>query len=135
MCVCNQLKTLYKQNNSYYNQGYSKGVAEALNSSLIQYVYHEHTGNSSSGGGCYGKIVYKTTQVLCGSTNKYVSGSYESGGTTHYYYTCNVCGKTTTSGAGACKGYITVTTSDIDHYELNCGKTTGTIESATITFN
>ena len=121
--------------------GYTNGAADAVNKTNIKYTYHQHSGNSTNGGGCYGKIVYKTTQVICGSTKaRTICGSYQAPSsttgemTTHCYYKCPDCGTVTTQGSGACTGYITKTTSDVDHYELNCGKTTSTIESATIIF-
>ena len=40
-------------NKSFYNKGYADGFAEKLDGLSIEYVYHEHVGDSSMQGGCY----------------------------------------------------------------------------------
>ena len=48
--------------NSYYTQGYTD-VLSMLDNASIRYTYHQHTGNSSTEGGCYSvcKVISTTT--------------------------------------------------------------------------
>lgn len=113
-------------------------------------TYHVHTGSSSSGGGCYTKSTSSTT---CGrSLYKYQPDAYTSPST--WNVACSSCGEGYTSGtASYCEQYIAskpkctktiststvtltcgMTTSTITGYVLGCGKTTDTIESATIIY-
>ena len=82
-------------------------------------VGHQHTGDSSSGGGCY-------TNKKTGSTSKQCAGytgySWESGG--KWYVTCTTCGhywEVSGSGIGYQKCPKT-TTSSYTYYELGCGQ-------------
>ena len=128
------------------------GFENATENIDIQYTYHEHTGTSSTKGGCY------TVDVACGGTkdlklnspscyngrswgNCHTSSGYVCSTHGCYYdsskgqmnckcpghYECKSCGAVHDSLYGICN----VTRS----YTVGCGKTTDTIESATIIFN
>ena len=124
-----------------YNRGFADGYAEKMDDISIEYVYHEHTGNSTDGGGCYGERVAVT--VICTHAYSYDElqpdgmhkcyGLYEG---THCnmhpdrleWYITEEAFQAGVRGSGQHSietGY---------YYALNCGKTEDTIESATIVF-
>ena len=108
--------------------------------------YHKHIGNSSEGGGCYGTPIYHShtsscyTSKKCSGTWRIVSGPNN---VNDYLYRCSNCGASSWSAGGqgswACDRRVStltckVSTSTIERYELNCGKTETTIEGYTITY-
>ena len=109
-------------NNSYYNRGYADGYANSLDSVTISYTYHEHTGSSAEGTGCYTNPIYHThinschRQVWCGNPYSYDAGTHW---VTDYHGTCPGCGKDICraweAGYGSCPSCVV------------CGKS-GTIE-------
>lgn len=124
-----------------YNRGFADGYAEKMDDISIEYVYHEHTGNSTDSGGCYGARVAVT--VTCTHAYSYDElqpdgmhkcyGLYEG---THCnmhpdrleWYITEEAFQAGVRGSGQHSietGY---------YYALNCGKTEDTIESATIVF-
>lgn len=107
-----------------YRQGYSQGVAEALNKVNVVYTYHEHVGSSNVEGGCYGYLT-GTQPVLCGC-NSYVWADYDGNGTA----TCANCWHN--HGSRTCDAVETYQT--YGYIGLICNKTTDTIESATIQY-
>ncbi|MCM1125011.1 MAG: hypothetical protein NC429_00930 [Lachnospiraceae bacterium] len=135
-------------NNVYYNQGYADGMAKKENASLV-YNYHQHTGSSTEGTGCYTKPEYEYNKGEC---HVYISGCI--GGSTtdsNGFMTCNYTEGHTNCGRGTI--YLSyhphresehigsseykheyVISSEITGYSINCGKTESTIESATIVF-
>lgn len=131
-------------NKAYYDKGYTDGFNKVMDGAHISYVYHEHIGDADSGGGCYTKAVYSNG---VGRFGWYIS-SYQSDG--HPNVSCNSCRIIVTnfryeqipSGMSVQQfldqGYhvgCPNAPKGIIRYDLNCGKTTSTIESATITFN
>ena len=97
--------------------------------------YHTHTGNSSSGGGCY---VGKTTR--CTGENIVIQAIREGNLSKAYFTTrCNKCGNTIAGQLGTNYAYIGQACGTCGKiiqsgYVLNCGKTETTIESYTITY-
>ena len=97
--------------------------------------YHTHTGNSSSGGGCY---VGKTTR--CTGENIVIQAIREGDLSKAYFTTrCNKCGNTIAGQLGTNYAYIGQACGTCGKiiqsgYVLNCGKTETTIESYTITY-
>ena len=104
-----------------YNEGYSKGVAEALGNLDVIYSYHTHEGNTSQVGGCYGNLT-GIKPVLCGCTS-YVYAN-DNG---HPY-----CANCYHNHEGKCQGTVSYT--QYTYIGLNCGKTEETIESVTIVY-
>ena len=101
-------------------------ITEILATEMIPHI---HTGNSTSGGGCYTVPVYHVHNNACykkcpGGTNQWL---YDSGPDDHLHWNdygfCNVCG-----------GYIFRNSEDISWVSCNakilvCGKSTSTVES------
>ena len=114
-------------NNVSYQSGYDKGVADGLKQALnlvqVEYIYHEHQGDSSLEGGCYG-ITKATQNVICGC-NSYVYTEDEYGTST-----CSNCYHN--HGEGTCD-YKTGE-AVYDTISLVCGKTENDIEKAIITY-
>lgn len=114
-----------------YSQGYVDGLGQAQSANAqITYTYHEHTGDSTSEGGCY--TVEKTTTVNVGCDGRVNATNQDSSG--HYYGRCSKCGAYSGNSVSAnivCPNanYITQT-----YYELGCGMSTNTIVSAVIDF-
>ncbi len=131
-------------NISYYNQGYVAGKAETMDGVDISYTYHAHTGSPSEGGGCYTKTVYKnekkTITEACPGYYHYIATEVNG----DLIFSCDKCGMDQALSAEYGTGYIskcpntswthTVTVQVFDHYDPGCGKTTSTIEAATIIF-
>lgn len=109
--------------NNGYNEGYSKGVADALGKVNIVYSYHSHTGNSSQVGACYGNLT-GTRPVYCGCEH-YVYDKDENGHTR-----CANCYHN--HGGDKCNAVRSYTS--YTYIGLVCGKTEQTIESATIIY-
>lgn len=104
-----------------YREGYAKGVAEALGKVSVVYQYHEHEGEASKVGGCYGNKTGTRTNT-CGCSS-YAGATYGDG-----HATCGNCWHN--HGGGTCN-YAT-STEQYTYIGLICNKTTETIESATI---
>ena len=151
-------------NKAYADYWYSKGIADGLSKAFVEYVYHEHTGNESEGGGCYTKPVYHTHTNSCkthyynpGTFNR-SGGSWKPGESVNPSMKCPVCGggiDTWDSGGGytswGCKKsncgsyvggydyygepYTCGLSETIIGYNLGCGKTEKSIEYATIKFD
>lgn len=104
-----------------YREGYTQGIADGLSKVNVQYTYHTHAGNASVVGGCYG---YCTgyTPVYCNCWG-WVGGSYG----------CDNCHHAVgMHGDGFCTGIVS--NEAYTYIGLVCGKTTDTIESATIVY-
>ena len=116
----------------------------------VQYTYHVHDGDGTSESECY-SAVYHTHSSSCyrtctGSKIATAEGT-ESGSGYKGPYKCNSCGITGTDygsykqfvgqNFGTCGRSIlkcSISTSTISGYEVSCGKTEETIESATIIY-
>lgn len=92
-------------------------------------IYHVHTGNSSSGGGCYSVAKSGTRTVSCGSGYCGV-GPYgpDTSGQIYYVGDCDECGghlsKYGSPGTAHCSNKKT---ESYTYYELGCGMTPQTI--------
>ena len=87
----------------------------------VQYTYHTHIGDDSVIGGCYGNCTgYKPIQCNCWG---WVGGSYGCDNCHHAYGM---------HGDGYCTGIVN--NEPYTYIGLVCGKTTDTIESATIVY-
>ena len=131
-----------------YNEGYAQGISDGLSKANIQYVYHIHEGNAGSfANGCYTKEVYHRhisgCYGICNGTIKVGYTGWDEGlQVTFYYQYCQSCGadytSTSNKNGGTCTNSVPKcgksTTTTIDGYTIGCGKTTDTIESATIIF-
>lgn len=106
------------------------------------YNYHEHNdGNGNiinddyiaTSGGCYtnNKDVYETVSILCTSTYYYAPEN-----AWNCFGNCTRCGEVylTVASSNLYGQYLNHTHSIGKYYWLNCGKTTDTIESATIIY-
>lgn len=132
-------------NQAYYAKGYLEGYDNSVENIAINYQYHSHKDNNGNtdladdyiaitSGGCFTTAVthLQPSTAWC-SAGDWKSGlvyngfEYESG------YICNKCGHQTNSQDSG-HSYITYTRV-IDGYKKSCGRTTATIESATIVFN
>ena len=114
-----------------YKRGYTDGLADAKpGEARIEYVYHVHAGDGLTAGGCYteSKTPCKGNMVAI-DTGTIVQGAYK------YNRQCDTCGYTEID-YGVVPPYIGQITARCSQYTtavvLNCGKTTETIESATI---
>lgn len=134
-------------NQAFYNKGYTDGFAEKLDGLSIEYIYHEHVGDSSVQGGCY-TVEQKHYGV---SYNTYFDNARETKIINGQVYTflgvgCRDCGKDYVTNwceetqpeysvRGPypahvnCPGVLLPST-----WDLGCGKSTWTIESAVIVF-
>ena len=119
-----------------YNLGYSEGLAETNNSYEVVYTYHEHTGSSSGAGGCYVEETIKCTTVSIPYANQYYAPH---SGDDDAWFMCRthgviraMSGKEWVNAGRPATMSCNATDST---YVLGCGKTTETIESATIVFN
>lgn len=105
-----------------YNEGYAKGMADSLDKAEVIYSYHQHTGDDSQIGGCYGTLT-GTKPVLCGCTQYAHTDSLG-------HSTCANCWHN--HGVNKCGATTSYTT--YEYIGLTCGKTEQTIESATIVY-
>ena len=147
---------LTDNNKSYYNQGYAHGIADGLDKVDVKYIYHEHSGDSTTGTGCYTVAeyhkhtdsCYKTVQTgtrKCGTWNCYNNH------TPYADFRCSGCGSeaknqwvgdTSSSGWGMGDHMVPIYSKQLNctkgdeiiGYQLGCGKTEESIESAIITF-
>ena len=111
----------------------------------ISYTYHLHSGNETNGDGCYTTPVYYysyTAYTYCNHPNL----AYAEVGDGDDFYRCYDCGttsinkkpspKVTGSYTAYEEGYTIPSGATLisTTYEIWCGKTEDTIESATITY-
>lgn len=166
-----------------YRDGYAAGLEQStLPNATIEYVYHEHTGDSSQYGGCYtvGTHIHTSSCAQHHHTGSSHAPLYSSGGgcygASNIYYPnwlsgCPLDAWHETWTNGHCHGWCTncgfmwdddrngrtacentqydyrcfiicgkqegeyECDSCINHWSLGCGKTSDTIEKATIIFN
>lgn len=122
-------------NTAFYNQGYVDGFNEIMDSVGISYVYHEHTGSADAGDGCYTSPVYHSHSSSC-YTSVPVTPAHKS--TCAWHHETDAWGNLITMWDCDCSYSKQVLNcsrgSEIVGWNLGCGKTTSTIESATLTF-
>lgn len=129
-----------EEDNTYYIHTlilnkYGKKQENIKGPIIVGANYHTHTGNSSSGGGCY---VGKTTR--CTGENIVIQAIREGDLSKAYFTTrCNKCGNTIAGQLGTNYAYIGQACGTCGKiiqsgYVLNCGKTETTIENYTISY-
>ena len=147
----NKNRNIEINTNSYYANGFIAGQQNIYDNLNISYTYHKHVdgaGNeqsddyqASTSGGCFTKenIVYTTTTGPCGNRlfQNGTTAIYDD--VAHEWITVNKYDCPTHGYQGVDSGNCTVQcTKQVDtgkrYYNLNCGKTTDSIDSATITY-
>ena len=124
-----------------YAQGYADHVP---GNAHIEYIYHEHSGDASNGGGCYSRGHNHTSS--CGK--KSTCGQRGSTGTGGGSWSCPIHGITQylwSEGQGGgytlwgcdypVAPYYTCGNSPLNAWVVSCGKTTDTIVGATIVWD
>ena len=124
-----------------YRAGYTQGIADGLSKVNVQYTYHVHTGNSSTGSGCYTIPITNWNTENC--SHPLQSMTYESNigkwvgiyssGSSRYCPDSSIRREWTSQQYGTF-GHRVNTTQYISGYNLGCGKNENTIESATIIY-
>ena len=134
-------------NQAAYNQGYTDGFNKAMDGADISYVYHEHEGTPYVTGGCINAWHKHTNECpshngsICGASVKETGHGYyqTAGGEWVCHFTCsNGHNSMMEHGSPDCPYRETIYdcgNSPMNQWEYVCGKTTSTIESATIVFN
>lgn len=114
--INNAIQNMY---NSRYSQGYSDGLRQTQSANAkIRYIYHQHTGNSESCGGCY------TIPVLCNSDWDYTGQDVADESKCHNGHDISYRGDE--SNVYRCN-YVM-------GYSLGCGMSTETITGAVVEF-
>lgn len=139
----------YEQGNSDgYRRGYADGKSDATEGAEIEYIYHEHTGDSADGGGCYTEPIYhRHTGSAVSGGGCYTQRVPNGAGCKNGYHTiklsigfwqCNNCGCLDSEGQ-FCRHDIYALACGLDGgvvgWDIGCGKTTSTIEKAVIVYN
>lgn len=115
--INNAIQNIY---DSRYSQGYTDGLGQAQSANAkIRYIYHQHTGNPNTCGGCY------TIPVECGSDWDYTGQDVADESICKNGHDRSYRGDE--SNTYRCK-YIM-------GYALSCGMSTNTIISAVVEFN
>ncbi|MDE5865115.1 MAG: hypothetical protein K2H31_00720, partial [Lachnospiraceae bacterium] len=115
-----------------YELGFTNGFSGKIpGNAKITYTYHQHTGNSSSGGGCY-TIAYEDT-IVTGCTGQANCVNLESTGI-GYWGICNVCGARNTNRVPALCQCGNGKEEKVTRYKLGCGMSENTILKAVIDF-
>ena len=144
-------------NDTYFDLGYTDGMAYVTGNSKIIYTYHKHSdsdGNEQKSdyrsnvlGGCFTteNIIYANTTGSCGGWIGYSHTSQiyddENGKWVNWdFYKCTGCGKIYAQdnipASSICSELVNKKVdSGKRYYTLGCGKTETAIESATIIFN
>lgn len=128
-----------------YSEGYTDGIAQVQANAKITYTYHQHTGNSTSGGGCYTDTSLVTVYVRCDGQKKEGDPYFirtvliESLVDGRSSGTCTICGRIGGTYGGAAVGNrIRCDYASEEYctkYSLGCGMSTNTIISAVIDFD
>lgn len=115
--INNAIQDMY---DSRYAQGYTDGLGQIQSANAkIRYIYHQHTGNPNSCGGCY------TIPVECGSDWDYTGQDVADESKCKNGHDMSYCGFET-------NGYRC---QYIMSYSLSCGMSTNTIISAVVDFD
>lgn len=132
--INNAIQDIY---DSRYAQGYTDGVSQiqSANAQII-YTYHQHTGNSSSHGGCYTVLKTGTRRIGCTGSISYNTGPFgpDTSGNMYYAGDCTVCGTHATSHSQGSGGCPNGREEQYTYYDLGCGMSTNTIIHAEIKF-
>lgn len=126
-----------------YNRGRQDALDDASESAYIETIYHEHEGNSSEVGGCYGYVKHTHTSA-CGPKQEAnvckCTHSYDYSTTV-----CPVCGhghphdmsgrQSCNSELGGTHTVYTHCTKELNTIGLICGKTESDIEGEIVKFN
>ena len=115
-------------NDAYFNIGYANGLQHVSKGNISYVLVHQHTGNSSTGGGCY---TVASTQSFY-STGRFTGErAYTRDGKDYYYYICNRFGEK----------YAGLGTAGDSHWEyktvygLGCGYEEGDIVRTTTDYS
>lgn len=134
-------------NIAFYNQGYVDGFNKAVDAASISYVYHQHAGTAYVNGGCV-YAWHEHTGDCPNHGGARCTGSVQC--TSHGLYTNEhgqaMCRITCSNGHAFVAEHVTdhcvsqetiydCGNNPLNQWRYNCGKTTSTIESATLTFN
>ena len=108
-----------------FEEGYTEGLAKALSANHIEYTYHKH----SSACNCTGHYTWTNGDYYVTREHdwQYSGEWYDK---THYRHRCNKCGNIIESDYANDSSIVGRVCG-----RQTCGKTTSTIESATITMN
>ncbi|MEG1847371.1 MAG: hypothetical protein RRX92_01475 [Lachnospiraceae bacterium] len=130
-----------------YTKGFADGVGSVNPNGTITYIRHNHTGDASSGGGCYTKAHSHTgaCRPMCWVTElEFVTdchGDSGNGGFDRTYYRCGACGLFCHNGGGLGgpgsryhhpHQVVNPTCGLGGSFEANCGYQENQIISATI---
>ncbi|MCM1263800.1 MAG: hypothetical protein NC313_13905 [Butyrivibrio sp.] len=134
--INNSIQDIY---DSRYAEGYTDGVGHVQSATAqIIYTYHQHTGDSSSYGGCYTAAKEGTRIEGCDGKVHYNSGPHgpDTAGRMYYSGDCDKCGNHETTydlyrHEGKCSNGSVVT---YTYYDLGCGMSTNTVIHAEINF-
>lgn len=122
----------YIDTSGVYSQGYIDGQNNVTANLNISYKYHEHSGNSSVVGGCYGNV--SGTRTCGGRYYVYMNAS----GWIASCYSCGTNGVVGQSSQYAAEAWASGKScgAKVPYTSIGvvCGKTTDTIESATIIY-
>ncbi len=133
-------------NGNDVNNAYLKGIADGFNNAMdncsVSYVYHEHQGDPNAVGGCYAQVNRSCTTYMTVLNFLYTETVWrEDLGKNvffdYYNLRCPTCGYTKVDwiGGGELAAGQAYRPHSVTSIQPVCGKTTSTIESATITFN
>lgn len=121
-----------------YELGFTNGFSGKIpGNAKITYTYHQHTGNSSSGGGCYTVLRTGTHHVGCSGEITCINGPYGPDTSGNMYWTgdCPVCGYHVTSHTlGEHMNCPNGSDESYSYYDLGCGMSENTILKAVIDF-
>ena len=127
-------------NQAFYAIGYMDGINQALDNVTITYTYHNHTGEN--GTGCYTTAIKHSHTSACNRTIACTCSSYKGDTSNPDDIVCGRCGHHVARHGGGGKCSKTETTigcgigeGTVTGYNLGCGKTETTIETAYIVFN
>ena len=121
---------------SRYMTGCTDGAGQVQDNVKIKYTYHQHTGSSTSGGGCYTEANYTTIEGPGCGASLYADKQLGQADPDLYGGDCpngNWGGGVHTPGPGwtTCTVHYSRV---ITGYSLGCGMSTNTITSVTIEF-
>lgn len=123
-----------------YREGYTQGIADGLSKVNVQYTYHVHAGTAGeTANGCYTNPIMKQVISHYEDERYHPTVRDDDGDGEEHCPNCNILVQTGGFGSKTCFNcYVTVKNpvyiSVVDYYDLGCGKTEDTIETATIIY-